>query len=72
MDVIACLLTLAVGQRTPLAILQTSDLLQRAAAREGEPSVALELRLPAVGHVAGNHREPVVNLGHRAAVDLPI
>ena len=66
----ALLLTLAVGQGAPLPVVEAGDGLEGVAGGEGEAGVALELRHAAVGHVGGHHREPVVDLGHGAAVDL--
>lgn len=62
--------TLAVGERTPGAILQTRNGFELVPTGEGEAIVALEGGHPAPGHVGGNHSKPVVNLGHRSAVRL--
>ena len=62
--------TLAVGERTPGAVLQARDGLQLVSTGEGEAVVALEGGCSLPGHIGGNHRKPVVNLGHRSAVGL--
>ena len=63
-------LTLAVGQRAPLAVVEAGDRLQDVPGGEGEPGVTLEPGLAPVGHVTGLHSEPIINLRHGAAVDL--
>ena len=47
--------TLAVGERTPGAILQTRNGFELVPTGEGEAIVALEGSHPAPGHVGGNH-----------------
>ena len=60
--------TLAVGERTPGAVLQARDGLQLVSTGEGETIVALEGGCSSPGHIGGNHRKPIVNLGHWSAV----
>ena len=60
--------TLAVGERTPGAVLQARDGLQLVSTGEGEAIVALEGGHSSPGHIGGNHCKPIVDLWHRAAV----
>ena len=62
--------TLAVGERTPGAVLQARDGLQLVPTGEGEAVVALEGGCSLPGHIGRDHCKAIVNLGHRSAVGL--
>ena len=63
-------LTLAHRQVTPLSLGPAGDRLDGLAAGEPEAGVALVGGGTAEGDVGGGDGEPVVDLGHGAAVDL--
>ena len=61
---------MAVGERTPGAVLQARDGLQLVSTGEGKAVVALEGGCSSPGHIGGNHGKPIVDLGHWSAVGL--